>query len=152
MFWRMTIAVTCTRFWPLRKPIQSGNIRSRWTFHFSESGTFRPKPFPPLVSVSWKLINKNFMNQVIRIGSVTGPWYAVLVLGLRPRTNTAYLGLVRPLINTAYQGPITEPIWNIIVNTVCLVQEPIASCLSCHRTQYWAGGLRPPFGIVPGDL
>ena len=53
-----------------------------------------------------QLINKNLINQVLRIGPVTGPRSAVLDLGLRPRSNTAYL------------GPVTGPIRNNLINNI----------------------------------
>ena len=56
----------------------------------------------------WKFINKMPLINWFRIGLVTGPWSAVLVLGLQPRTYTADL------------DPVTEPIRNRFINNIIL--------------------------------
>ena len=44
------------------------------------------------------LVNKIVVNQKFRIGPVTGPWIAVLILGLQSWANIAVLGPVTGLI------------------------------------------------------
>ena len=52
-----------------------------------------------------------------RIGSVTGPWSAVLALGQSPMSAALVRGQ-RPRTNTADQGPVTEPIRNHLINDI----------------------------------
>ena len=75
-------------FWPLRKP--KWYTRRRETFCFPNLGWIAHKPFPPLVSVSWKLSNKSIINQVI------SNWlsYRSLISCISPRPSQLWAVLV----------------------------------------------------------